>query len=191
MKQKIDKRILVRTLFMVPPMALVLCCTSQFVRYGGIQLDLLAKSLPIGFLCAFICNLWLPLGENALWLAKHMPVKNGKHVSMLVPIFFSMQFAAIMTGVMCFYNIVILAHQEVLIFFKSWAKVYIPCFCMAYLVSSLWKPWAERISWKLVPLKENAEVSTGLPERKEQADSEKSCPCLSGETCVEAVTSSR
>ena len=156
MKKKITKRIFVSTLFMVPPMALVLCATSQLVRYGAIQTDLLAKSLPVGFLCAFFCNLCLPLGENALWVVKHLPVSPKSHwFGLLVSFLFSMQFVAIMTGVMCFYNVVMLGHQGFMVFLKSWAKVYLPCLCMAYLVFSLWKPWAERISWKLVPLRED------------------------------------
>lgn len=188
MKQKITKRIFVRTLFMVPPMALVLCATSQFVRYGTIQTDLLAKSLPIGFLCAFFCNLCLPLGENALWAVKHLPISpKSRRFGLLVSFFFSMQFAAIMTGVMCFYNVVLLAHQEIFVFLKSWAKVYIPCLCMAYLVSSLWKPWAERISWKLVPLKEDVEMPVVPAEEIKQSMVEKAFPCLPGEPCIETT----
>ena len=159
MKLNISKRSFVRTLFMVPPMALVLCATSQFVRYGAIQTDLLAKSLPIGFLCAFFCNLCLPLGGNALWLAKHLPVTpKSRPFGLMVSFFYSVQFAAIMTGVMCFYNVVLLAHQTIPNFLYAWSRVYLPCLCVAYLVSSLWKTWAERISWELVPLEEKPTV---------------------------------
>lgn len=157
-KNKLDRRTLVRTVLMVIPMALVLCATSQFVRYGSIQPNLLAKSLPVGFLCAFFCNLCLPLGENALWLTKRLPLSPAnKAFGYVVSFFFSMQFAAIMTCVMCFYNVVLLNHQALVIFFRSWGKVYVPCLAVAYLTSSLWKPRAEQLSRRLVPLREGAE----------------------------------
>jgi hypothetical protein len=183
---KINKRDFVRVCFMVPVMALVLCSTSQFVRYGGIQPNLLAKSLPVGFLCAFFCNLCLPLGKNAVWMAKHLPVQTEtKKFGWVVSFCFSIQFAAIMTCVMSFYNVVLLGHQPMLIFFKSWAKVYIPCLCMAYFVSSLWKPQADKLAWKLVPLQEGEAAPTMHPEQQKQLEEEKSV-CLPGEPCWDA-----
>ncbi len=141
---------IVNTLIMNIPICIAICITAQLLGTGTVVLNLTLINFCLAYVVSFLVGMFIPLvpwGLGFAGLCKAKP--NSLPFGLLVNVVVNFGYVFVNSIILTFFNVNILGHAPLPVFFISLVANFIPIYIVGYIVSFLWNKPAEIIAKKI------------------------------------------
>ena len=137
----------VNVLIMNVPIALAISLAAQLIATGTVVPRLLLINFCLAYVISFLVGMLLPAVPWGLKFAgKCKAQPETLKFGLLVNVIVNLVYVVVNCLFLTYFNVVMLGHQPIKIYFIAMLTTFIPIYLVGYVVSFLWNRPAEKIA---------------------------------------------
>ncbi|MBQ7148753.1 MAG: hypothetical protein IJR96_08370 [Pseudobutyrivibrio sp.] len=137
----------VNVLIMNVPIALAISLAAQLIATGTVVPRLLLINFCLAYVISFLVGMFLPAVPWGLKFAgKCKAQPETLKFGLLVNVIVNLVYVVVNCLFLTYFNVVMLGHQPIKIYFIAMLTTFIPIYLVGYVVSFLWNRPAEKIA---------------------------------------------
>lgn len=149
------KREIITTLIMNVFLCIALCLTAQLLEIAqghlpGLMVKMFCINFCIAYPVATIVGLYAPAPKFAMWVCHLMKVKPGPLFGIVFTLAINIVFTLVLSGVMTFFNVVIIGGQGIEAMLGGMASSFVPMWLVSSLASGIVRTPIEKIVGKFI-----------------------------------------
>ena len=134
-------------LIMNVPIALAISLAAQLIATGTVVPRLLLINFCLAYVISFLVGMFLPAVPWGLKFAgKCKAQPETLKFGLLVNVIVNLVYVVVNCLFLTYFNVVMLGHQPIKIYFIAMLTTFIPIYLVGYVVSFLWNRPAEKIA---------------------------------------------